>query len=195
MAEKLLQEVMEEIKMTEKQLTKDADIFAKYSVITEFEKPSIGKDDNDRNAKFSRDTAASVMQSKYQSYMDRCYRLAQLKKARDIANMQTTINLESNGHKLSIYDAILLKRSIATHINRAYRAIEDCKERAEGSNKSYVNNSIGGGRKGNVSSEVETYPLLPLTAIEKQATDFTELLSQIDAQISIANAIAKVNIE
>jgi len=191
---KLLQEVMEEIRLTEKRLAKDVKIFGKHSILSYFEKPDIGYRDGDRDSKFDRALAAKEMESKYQAYTDLVVKLAILKEARDRANMTTMLDIEWKGHKYSIYQALLLKRSLAQHIQELYGQIESCKRRQKDANIHYINSSLGGGRKGDVSSEVETFPMLNLKEIDKEAKEFDELLSKIDAKISIANATTEVEI-
>jgi len=190
----LLQDIMEEIRLVEKRLRKDVNIFSQYSAIVEFEKPTIGKKDGDSANKFDLKTAEQTMKSKLQSYKDLVKRLAELKKARDNANMNIELPLEYNGKKLTIYDAIQLKRCLSSYINKLYASINICKNRVEQKNESIVDGRLMGQSKGSASADIDVYPLLPLKELEKEEKEYEELLSKIDSAITVANATQEIEI-
>jgi len=193
MAEKLLQEVMEEIRLTEKKLGKALPQFENYSIITHVDRPTIGYPDKDKTKKFDPNLAEEKMKSELQSYRDLVRRLAILKRTRDEANIVTKLPIKWDDQDITIYDAIQLKRSIAIHMRNLYNRIEKCKCEVEAKSGNTYSLRLTAG-KSQDKGDIELINLLPIKQLEEESKKFDEMMSNIEAKITIANSTTKVDV-
>jgi len=177
--ENTMQALMGEIKLVDKRLNDFNGSFDK-AVILDTDRPSfaVGTDGKHDNG-----LAKTFMQGKFQSYKDLVIRLAKLKKLRDQQNMETNITVA--GKTMSIYDALIFKRTSAKALTRLYsmvkQSITEAEARAE--NRNYHQEKGG---------KLSVVPLLNVNDVHKEAEQHEAIIQGIDDAITVANSTTQV---
>jgi len=191
--EMTLQELMEEIRLTEKKIAGMVPTFKMFSALAGTERAAIGYDTTLSGAKFDKELAKTRVRADYQSYRDLVKRLGRLKEIRDEANMRTQICIA--GEETTIYRALLYKRVLKDYLNHLFTAVEEGIRRAETTQNKTLGDRSTAGKVG-----VPGDPDLQLTVLvdhEKYVKDKTqheEMLAKIDAAITVANVKTIVKI-
>lgn len=183
-----LQELMEEIKITEKKLNKKTMFLIDHSHLTFSARPQIGMVDKENGEKpaYSYNQAKNKVQSELQSFDDLIKRLAVLKRIRDDANRNNTVYIsveDKEDISMTIYDAIVYKNSIHGWYDTLINKVETVRSHIQRQNVSEINSNP------NPESLVSTEPqyLIDSNLYDEIREKAHILIQRIDVAITIAN--------
>lgn len=122
----LLQEALSRLKIIDKQLVGLQEDISQYSCWNDRKNHPLGKVGTNE---FSKKEAEKILKSKLQQYRDLVKRYNELKLAIQKTNLETFIEID--GKKISIAEALVIKRESLGYQDALIRAINYAKDKAE----------------------------------------------------------------